>query len=181
MTLKIIIGSVQSECRRLQFILGSGRSDREGIGYPLQYSWASLAAQLVKNTPSVQETWVQSLGLGKSSGKGRGCPHQYSGLENFMDCIVHGVSKSQTQLSDFQFHFFSSVTQLYPTLGDPMDCSMPGLPVMPSNHLILCCPLLLLPSIFLSIRIFSNKSVLYIRWPKYWTFSFSISPSAIFP
>ena len=71
-----------------------------------------------------------------------------------------------------------------------MDCSTPGFPpsqrllklmsmesVMPSNHLILCHPLLLLPSIFLSIRVFSNESVLHIRWPKYWTFSFSISPS----
>ena len=48
--------------------------------------------------------------------------------------------------------------------------------VMPSNHLILCCPLLLPPSIFPSIRIFSNESVLHIRWPKYWSFSFSISP-----
>ena len=71
-----------------------------------------------------------------------------------------------------------------------MDCSTPGFPpsqmllklmsmesVMLSNHLILCHPLLLLPSIFLSIRVFSNESVLHIRWPKYWTFSFSISPS----
>ena len=49
--------------------------------------------------------------------------------------------------------------------------------VMPSNRLILCCPLLLLPLIFLSIRIFSNESVLHIRWPKYWSFSFGISPS----
>ena len=49
--------------------------------------------------------------------------------------------------------------------------------VMPSNHLILCCLLHLLPSIFLSIRVFSNESVLHIRWPKYWSFSFSISPS----
>ena len=49
--------------------------------------------------------------------------------------------------------------------------------VMPSNHLILCCPLLLLPSIFSIIRVFSNESVLCIRWPKYWSFSFSISPS----
>ena len=48
---------------------------------------------------------------------------------------------------------------------------------MPSNHLILCCPLLLPPSIFPSIRIFSNESVLHISWPKYWSFSFSISPS----
>ena len=49
--------------------------------------------------------------------------------------------------------------------------------VMPSNHLILCCPLLLLPSIFPSIRVFSNESVLCIRWPKYWSFSFNISLS----
>ena len=49
--------------------------------------------------------------------------------------------------------------------------------VMPSKHLILCCPLLLLPSIFPSIRVFANESVLHIRWPKYWSFSFSISPS----
>ena len=49
--------------------------------------------------------------------------------------------------------------------------------VMPSNHLILCCPLLLLPSIFLRIRVFSNESALHIRWPKYWSFSFNISPS----
>ena len=49
--------------------------------------------------------------------------------------------------------------------------------VMPSNHLILCCPLLLLPSIFPSIRVFSNESALHIRWPKYWSFSFNINPS----
>ena len=49
--------------------------------------------------------------------------------------------------------------------------------VMPSNHLILCHPLLLLPSIFPSIRVFSNESALRIRWPKYWSFSFNISPS----
>ena len=88
---------------------------------------------------------------------------------------------------------FSSVAQSCLTLYDPMDCSMPGFPVhhqpqgllklmsieivMPSNHLILCCPLHLLPSIFPSIRVFSNKSVLCIKWPKYQSFSFSISPS----
>ena len=48
---------------------------------------------------------------------------------------------------------------------------------MPSNHLILCCPLLLLPSIFPSIRVFSNESAFHIRWPKYWSYSFNISPS----
>ena len=51
--------------------------------------------------------------------------------------------------------------------------------VMPSNHLILCCPLFLLPSIFPSIRVFSNESAVCIRWPKYWSFNFSISPSNI--
>ena len=88
---------------------------------------------------------------------------------------------------------FSSVAQSCLTLCDPMDCSTSGLPVhhqlpellklmsiesvMPSSHLILCRTLLLLPSIFPSIRVFSNESVLRIRWPKYWSFSFSISLS----
>ena len=53
--------------------------------------------------------------------------------------------------------------------------------VMPSNHLILCCPLLLSPSIFPSIRVFSSESVLHIRWPEYWSFSFNISPSNEYP
>ena len=88
---------------------------------------------------------------------------------------------------------FSSVAQLCPTLCRSMDWGMLASlsvtnswsflklmsieSVMPSNHLILCHPLLPLPSIFLSIRVFSNESVLRIRWPKYWSFSFSISPS----
>ena len=87
---------------------------------------------------------------------------------------------------------FSSVTQSCGNLCDPMDCSMPGFPVhhqlqsllklmsikavMPPNHFILCHSLLLLPSIFPCIRVFSNESVLHIRWPKYWSFGFSISP-----
>ena len=85
-----------------------------------------------------------------------------------------------------------SVTQSCLTFCDPMDCSIPGFPVLyhlaelaqthihwigDANHLILRCPLLLLPSIFPSIRVFSNESALHIRWPKYWSFSFSISPS----
>ena len=53
--------------------------------------------------------------------------------------------------------------------------------MMPFNHLILCCPLLLLPSIFPSIRVFSNESALHIRWPKYWSFSFNISPTNEYP
>ena len=90
---------------------------------------------------------------------------------------------------------FSSVqfTQSCPTLCDPMNWSTPGLPVdhqlrsshkltsiksvMPSSRLILCRPLLLLPPIALSISVFSNESTLRMRWPKYWSFSFSIIPS----
>ena len=82
-------------------IPGSGRSTGEGIGYPVQYSWASLVAQLVKNPPAMQETWVRSLGWEE----GNGYSLQYSGLENSMDCIVHRVAKSRTRLSDFHFHF----------------------------------------------------------------------------
>ena len=92
---------------------------------------------------------------------------------------------------------FSSVTQSCPTLCDPMNRSMPGLPVhhqllefiqthviesvMPSSHLILCRPLLLLPPIPPSIRVFCNESALCMRWPKYWSFSFSIFPSKEIP
>ena len=88
---------------------------------------------------------------------------------------------------------FSSFSGSVLSLCDPKDCSMPGFPVhhqpprllklmsielvMPSNYLILCRPLLLSPSIFSSIRVFSNESVLPIRWPKYWSFSISISLS----
>ena len=75
---------------------GSGRSAGEGIGYPLQYSWASLVAQLVKNLPAIRGDLGLIPGLGRSPGEGKGYPLQYSGLENSMDYIVHGVVKSQT-------------------------------------------------------------------------------------
>ena len=110
------------------------------------------------------------------------------------------ATNSQDNFTEYQQHQifcslqFSSVAQLCPTLCDPMDCSTPGFPVhhqlpeliqtnvhrsvMPSNHLILCHPLLLPPSIFPRIRVFSNESVLHIRWPEYWSFSFSISLSS---
>ena len=84
-------------------IPGLGRSPGEGIGYPLQYSWASLVAKLAKNLPAMWETWVRSLGLEDSPGEGKGYPLQYSGLGNSMDCIAHEVAKSRTQLSSFHF------------------------------------------------------------------------------
>ena len=103
--------------------------------------------------------------------------------------IIYQVSHKGSPT--LQFSSVQSVSHV--RLCDPMDCSTPCLPVhylllslpklvsiesvMPSNHLILCHPLLLLPSIFPSIRVFSNESVLCMRWPKYWSFSFNISPS----
>ena len=79
------------QCRRCRSIPGSGRSPGEGIGYPLQYSLASLVAQLVKNLPAMWETWVHSLGWEDLLEKGK-ATHS-SILENSMDCIVHGIAK----------------------------------------------------------------------------------------
>ena len=75
------------------------------MGYTLQYSWASLVAQLVKNPAAMRETWVRFLGQEDPLEKGKATHLQYSGLENSINCTVHGVTKSQTQLSDFYFHF----------------------------------------------------------------------------
>ena len=102
-----------------------------------------------------------------------------------VECLNHII--------DMCLILLNSMTQSCPTLCDLMDHSMPGFPVhhqlpellrltsielvMPSSHLILCRPLLLLPSVFPIIRVFSNVSVLCIRWTKYWSFSFSIGPS----
>ena len=76
-----------------------------GIGYSIQYSWASLVAQLVKNPSTMWETWVLSLVWEDPLEKGKVYPLQYSGLENSMDCIVHGMAKNQTRLSNFHFLF----------------------------------------------------------------------------
>ena len=116
-------------------------------------------------------------------------------MESLKDCLIC-LHKPVCYLSPPRgCEICCTVTQSCLTLCDPMDSSMPGLPVlhnplelaqthvhqvmpsvMASNHLILYCPLLLLPSIFLRIRVFSNESILPIRWPKYWSFSFSICP-----
>ena len=115
------------------------------------------------------------------------------GLNLYLLCLLHWqadclpVSHLGNPVVIVQF---SSVAQSCLTLCDPMNRSTPGLPVhyqlpkpmsiesvMSSNHLILCHPLLLLPSIFCIIRVFANESALRNRWPKYWSFSFNISPA----
>ena len=111
-------------------------------------------------------------------------------LEFIASYIFLVVSSRKVNIASGQELF---ITQWCPTLCDPMDCSMSGFPVlhslrsllklisiesvMPSNHLVLCCPFFLLPSIFPSIKGFSSGLALHIRWPKYWSISFSISPS----
>ena len=119
-------------------------------------------------------------------------PHSHNIIfqESFSSQISLSFDRTMFLCGEVQL---TSVTQSCPTLCDPMNHSTPGLPVhhqlpestqahvhwavMPSSYLILCCPLLLLPSIFPSIRVFSSELALLIRWPKYWSFSFSISPS----
>ena len=88
--------------------LGRGKSPGEGIGYPLQYSWASLCGSAGKESTCNVGDLGSIPGLGRSPGKGKGYPLQCSGLENSMDCIVHEVTKSWTQLSHFHFHHFNS-------------------------------------------------------------------------
>ena len=112
--------------------------------------------------------------------------HSFYWLRKYSTVYVYHIF---FQFSSVQF---ISVTQSCPALCNPVECSTPVFPiitnswsllkltsidlVMPSNHLILCCPLLP-PSIFPSIRVFSNELALPIRWPKYWSFSFNNSPS----
>ena len=143
----------------------------EGNGNPLQYS-------CLENPKDGGAWWAAVHGVAGSDtterlhflfslsciGEGNGNPFQCSCLENPRDggawwAAVYGVIQSWTQLKRLS------------------SSSMSIESVMPSNHLILCHPFLLLPSIFPSIRVFSNELVLRIRWSKYWSFSFSSSPS----
>ena len=147
---------------------------------------------------TIQDSKFMVLGVNKvqvsvciSAGVLEGCSISF-----YLEAWQQHLQSGESQLAFLVLLAFccliSAVAQLCLTLCNPMDCSTPGFPVhptnswnllklmsiesvMPSNHLIFCCPLLLLPLIFPSIRVFSNESVLHIRWPKYW--SFSISPS----
>ena len=126
-------------------------------------------------------------------------PHLSSSISSTQNLVVHVLMVLPprriiyTWVGPDSFNQIRSVTQSCPTLCDPMTAARQASlsnsnswsllklisveSVMPSNHLILCRPLLL-PSIFPSIRVFSNQSTLHIRWPKYWSFSFNISPSS---
>ena len=115
---------------------------------------------------------------------------------SFYSSSFHGWYVFSVRISwvNYDISCCCSVAKPCPALCNPMDCSTLGFPVlhiswsllklmsietvMPSNYLVICCPLFLLPSVFPSIRVFSNKSFLLIRWPKCCSFSFSISPSS---
>ena len=143
-----------------------------------------------------QETWVQSLGQEDSLEKEM--VTHFSILAWKIPWLEESASLQSNGLYRVRYRWvtkhstywmLSSVILSCPTLCNPMDHSKPDLPVL--HHLlelakthahwvsdvILCFPLLLLPSVFPSIRVFSNESVICIRWPKYWSFSFSINPS----
>ena len=127
-------------------------------------------------------------------------PGKFHGWRSLVGYSPWGDKESDmTEQLSLHLHFhmsvcmYMSVTQSFPTFHDPMDCRALGFPVlhhlgsllklmsfesvMPRNHLVLCLPLLHLPSIFPSIKVFSNELPLHIRWPKYWSFSFTFSSS----
>ena len=161
-------------------IPGSGRSPGEENGNPLQCSclenpmnggaWCTIVHRVTKSWTRLSNFTFKK--------EGEGIRRDHSGNQ---------------VLWSIHIRMFSSVAQSCPTLCDPKNCSPPGLPVHHQppeftqthvhrvgddiSHLILCCPLLLLPPIPPSSRVFSNESTLCMRWPKYWSFSFSISPS----
>ena len=122
-------------------------------------------------------------GLGRSPGGRHGNPLQYSCLENphgerSLACYSLSVQFSHSVTSDSATPWTAaSQASLSITNSWSLLKLMSIESVMPSNHLIFCHPFFLLPSIFPSIRVFSNELVLRIRWPKYWSFSFNISPS----
>ena len=168
--------------------------------------WDSLVAQRVKRLPAIWETWVRSLGREDPLEKEM-ATHSLPGDSHGQRSLV-GIIKSRTWPRDFTSlslewisSSFNSVQSLsciwlFVTLWTGIHARQAHQAslsitnsgsllklmfiesVMPSNHLVLCCPLLPLPSIFPNIRVFSNESVLLIRRPKYWSFSFSISPSS---
>jgi len=119
-----------------------------------------------------------------------GC--DFKGMFCTLKTLFICIAVSETVKGKSLLESVSSVAQLCLTLSNPVYFSTSGFPVhhqlrlfklvsielvMPSNHLIFCHSLFLLPSLFSSIRVFSNESFLHVRWPKYWSFSFSLSPS----
>ena len=128
----------------------------------------SVCLLMDKDKRVMEASWWERLTQGETGSYFDGRGHaQFSSVQ-----FSHSVVSNSLQAHGLQ-HTRPPCPSLTPRVYSNSSIEL----VMPPNHLILCCPLLLLPAIFPSIRIFSNESVLHIRWPKYWNFSFSISPS----
>ena len=145
----------------------------------------SLVAQVVKNLPAMQATKVQSLGWEWLPTPSCLWPQNYVNKAHILIDAL-GVQFSSVQsLSRVRLFATPWAAAQQASLSNTNSQSQPKLMsielVMPSNHLILCFPLLLLPSIFPSIRVFSNESTLRMRWSKYWAFSFNIRPLSEHP
>ena len=155
--------SKESACNSgdLGLIPSLGRSPAERNGYPLQYSCLE-----------------KSMNRGAWPGYSPWCCKESDMTKQFNTCTFFISSvQSFNRVQLFGTPWTAGQTSLSITKSQSLLKLMSIDSVMPSNHLIHCHPLLLLPSIFPSIRVFSNESVPQIRWPKYWSFSFSISPS----
>ena len=130
----------------------------------------------LKYWKKISHFWMTVYSAVERKGFAVGSSHSYSWLSNYLLCVVVVQSLSCVWLfatpGTAAHQAFLSITNSWSLLKLISNKSM-----VPSNHLILCHPLLLLPSIFPSIRVFPNESALCIRWPKYWSFCFSISPS----
>ena len=127
-------------------IPGSGRSPGEGIWLPTSVFLGFPCGSAGKESVCGSETWIRSLGWEDSPGEGKGYPLQYSGLENSMDCIVHGVPKSQTRLSNFHFHFQRNYFLIY-LLSLPPTAFRRAYPTpLPMNSVSQCISLFILAS-----------------------------------
>ena len=180
-------------------IPGSGRSTAEGIGYPLQYSWASLVAQLAKNLPAMQETSVRFLGWEGPLEKGK-ATHS-----SILAWRIPGLHRIRHNWATFTLNLllkfgFSSVQFSHSVMPNslrphelqharpPCPSPTPGIhsnscPSSPGCHPAISSSVVPSPPAPIppSIRVFSNESTLRMRWPKYWSFSFSIIPSKEHP
>ena len=176
----------------LGLIPGLGRSPGEEKGYSLQFSGLENSMDCINcGAQRVRHNWATFTFMTFSV--------VFSWSNECTNCVTKdpGLSVTNVKMLVFMICWCLICTEfshsVMSTLWDPKDCSTPGLPVhhqfqsllklmsiesvMPSNHLILCHPLLFLSSIFPSLWVFSNESFLCIRWRKYWSFSFSIRPS----
>ena len=170
----VSVGLYPSGLQGLHFLSFKNKERAQSQQQRHQWSngWGNLHiwGTVLEQYPTVCCSWWAGYG-GSLHSQGRGRLPVLRGID-----VRHLIQFSCSVMSDSLQHHRLQHPRLPCPSPTPRACSNP-LSLMPSNHLILYCPLLLLPSILPSIRVFSNESALHIRWPKYWSFSFSITPS----